>query len=241
MDLLLDGHSLLDDSIREECSFYAGLRSTNERVPFDMIHRSHDASAWYRLKDRTVVTFGITGDKFTREEAEKGAGERYGDVPHTNKGDSLLEKCEKWMQLSKQMLARDGFLGLVFFVESENTVLPLALRPRDRADKHATVRHVADVVAAQRARTVISLGKAWHSEVVLSGSKLPWQYADQDPNRRESIMITGISSTGETVDLHCEFKRTASGIEFGDILSLEGSHSNFMQPIRKAFLKLYPR
>ena len=60
-------------------------------------------------------------------------------------------------------------------------------------------------------------------------------------NRGEAISVTGISDSGEIVDLWCQFKRNDSGIEFGELRNLGEfgkAHYNSLEPIRKAFLKL---
>jgi hypothetical protein len=242
LDLLLDGHLLLELAVRQECPFFADLASKNVKVPNNMRVRSNETSVWYRLKDRMAMSFSVQDRSFDREESEKGVSERYGfQWEDLHKGDTLVDKCKRYLQWGQYVLNKDGLIIPAFFIESENAFLPYAMTPRNRADKHAMFRLVADAVVANRAHTVFSLGEAWMSEVDLTGPPPSWEHAEDDPNRLEGIMVTGITRTGETVDAHCLFTRIDSKIQFGETKIVEGTHSNFMEPIRKAFLKVQTR
>jgi hypothetical protein len=240
-DLLLDGHLLLEQTARHECPFFEDLIGKNVKVPTKMRVRSNDTSIWYRLKDRTAMSFSLE-DSFEREESEKGAMEHYGfQSQDFHQGDTLVDKCKRYMQWGQLILNKDGFIIPKLFIEGEKVFLPYAMTPRDRADKHAMFRLVADAVVANRAHTVFSLGEAWMSEVKLDGPPQSWVHSEDDPNRMEGIMVTGITRTGETIDAHCLFTRLDSKIQFGETKIVEGTHSNFMEPIRKAFLKIQTR
>jgi hypothetical protein len=141
----------------------------------------------------------------------------------------------------KAVWAKDGYIVPVFFIESENIFIPFAMKPRDRADKHIMVRLAADAVVTHRARTVVWLGEIWTSKVDLTLPSRPFRHAVDDRNRGEAISVTGISDSGEIVDLWCQFKHRDSGTEFGKLRNLGEfgkAHYNSLEPIRKAFLKL---
>jgi hypothetical protein len=241
-DLLLDGHLLLEQTARHECPFFEDLIGKNVKVPRKMRVRSNDTSVWYRLKDRTAMSFSVTDRSFEQEESKQSSIEHYGpEFDALHKGNTLVDKCKRYLHWGQLILNKDGSIIPVFFIEAEKVFLPYAMTPRDRADKHAMFRLVADAVVANRAHTVFSLGEAWMSEVKLDGPPQSWVHSEDDPNRMEGIMVTGITRTGETIDAHCLFTRHDSKIQFGETKIVERTHSNFMEPIRKAFLKIQVR
>jgi hypothetical protein len=169
LDLLLDGHELLDEKTRRECPFFSELTSSNVRLPEAMQARSCDSSVWYRLKDRTITSFQISQTSHLVKEGLEETKNRYEIDPSLlHQGDSLADTCRRWMQIGKQFLAKDGHIVPVFFIESETTAIPYAMQSRDRADKHAMVRLAADAVVAHRAHTVVHLGEVWTSRVDLT-------------------------------------------------------------------------
>ena len=241
LDLLIDGHELLNEKTRDECPFFSELISSNIRLPENLRARSCNASVWYRLKDRTIESFQISQESYLVKEGLEQTQSRYGiDASVLNQGDSLTDKCQRTMQIGQQFLLKDGFIIPVLFIESETTTIPFAMKPRDRADKHIMVRLAADAVVANRAHTVVWLGEMWTSKVDLTAPP-PFRYAVDDPNRGEAISVTGISDSGEIIDLWCEFKRSDSGMEFGELRKrgeFGKAHYNSLEPIRKSFLKV---
>jgi hypothetical protein len=241
LDLLLDGHELLDEKTRRECPFFSELTSSNVRLPEAMQARSCDSSVWYRLKDRTITSFQISQTSHLVKEGLEETKNRYEIDPSLlHQGDSLAYTCRRWMQIGKQFLAKDGHIVPVFFIESETTAIPYAMQSRDRADKHAMVRLAADAVVAHRAHTVVHLGEVWTSRVDLTSTPPAFRHAADDPRRGEAISVTGMSAAGEIVDFSCEFTRSNSGIEFGELRNFSEFRQglNSFEPIRKAFLKL---
>lgn len=111
----------------------------------------------------------------------------------------------------------------------------LDFQPRDRAAKHALVREVADYVLLHRAELVMCISEAW---IAATDPNKPGVHAVDYPNRREGITVDCLSRTGEMVSLGCEFTRTSSGIEFGEVQNWGKLTNNWLEPIRRAFSKL---
>jgi hypothetical protein len=66
----------------------------------------------------------------------------------------------------------------------------------------------------------------------------PGVHAVDYPNRKEGIGVDCLSRTGEALTLFCEFTRTNSGIEFGEVQNWETVENNWLEPIRRAFTKI---
>jgi hypothetical protein len=201
-----------------------------------MEERPSSGSAWYVLKDRSVTSVRLSANRLDRKTASEIARARYGEF---NLGDpgakDMLGKCNSLMKMGQHMLKRDGGLVMFFFIEGDGTVVPYGFQPRDRAEKHVLVREVADFVLLHRAEQVTSVAECWFAK---HDPKEPFVYAVNHPNRREGIAVDGISRTGEEISLTCEFTRTESGIEFGEVQKNEGMIVNSLEPIRRAFRKL---
>ncbi len=125
--VLLDGHRCLEDSIQKECPFYQAAIRTNEHLPLYMQDRSSSGSAWYRLKDRTITSFGLTSRPMDAKTASRVAKERYGQsFEGLHKREikaTLLERCEDLMRMGQHILRTDGGLVMFFFIEGEDFLM----------------------------------------------------------------------------------------------------------------------
>ena len=72
---------------------------------------------------------------------------------------TCLGRCEDLMRIGQHLLKTDGGLMMQFFIEGEGFWLPIGFQPRDRADKHALVREVADYVLLHRAELVMCISE----------------------------------------------------------------------------------
>jgi hypothetical protein len=126
-ELLLDGHRCLEDSVREECPFYQALVRTNQRLPLQMQDRSSSGSAWYRLKDRSIMSFGLKSRSLDAKTAQI-TKTRYGDFsfqsPSKRDAKDLLGRCEDLMRIGQHLLKTDGGLMMHIFIEGEGFWIP---------------------------------------------------------------------------------------------------------------------
>ena len=93
------------------------------------------------------------------------------------------------------MLRTDGGLVMFFFIGGEDFLIPVGCQPRDRADKHAIVREVADFVLLHRPDRVTCITEM---RIATPDPSKPGVHAVDYPDRREGIAVEGISQTGET-------------------------------------------
>jgi hypothetical protein len=237
--LLLDGHRLLESSLKEECSFHQALVRTNERLPRYMQERASSGSAWYVPKDRSVTSIRLSADRLDRKTASEIVRARYGEFNPGERGEydvkDMLGRCNFFMKMGQHMLKRDEGLVMFFFIEGDGIFVPCGFQPRDRAEKHVLVREVADFVLLHRAEMVTCISEIWTADY---DPNKPVVHAIDSPDRREAIAVDSVNRNGETVSLICEFTRGESGIECGEIRNMEGMITNFLEPIRKAFRKL---
>jgi hypothetical protein len=236
-ELLLDGHRHSDDLACTECPFYRALIGTNDRLPRHMRDSSSRRSAWYRLRDRSIATPRFDRESMDSKAASKMAQARYGEFsferPERGPKD-LLGRCHDLMGIGQHSLKIDGGLMMCFFIEGDGLWIPIGVEPYDRADKHVCIREVADLVYLYRADLVTCIYEAW---IATQDLNRPDLHAVDYPNRREGISVECLDRTGETDRLTCEFTRTNSTIEFGEVQRWPGT-SNWCEPIRKAFSKM---
>ena len=188
------------------------------------------------FQDQSIVSFNLNPIILGAKGSDI-ARRRYGEYGNLLQSDAkdLLAKCNNLLIAGQRILKREGYLIPAFFIEGEGLWLPVMYQPRDRADKHAIVREVADAVLLHRADLVSCIQEAW---ITTPNPKKPSVHAVDDPARREGILVACLSRTGETTSLRCKFTRTHSGIEFGEIQNIGTVVANFLEPVRRALRKI---
>jgi hypothetical protein len=246
-EVVLDGHMLLETDFKENCSWFSETRGQNVRLPTKMQNSAMLRSQWYCLDDHSIRSYETStqgGDEHVLRQWEAEASEHYKiaceDWPKAGSTQfDLTAWCKAIIAQSMIMLKMDGSLFPVFHIFAEKVILPVMCMPRDRADKHALYREIADSVFLHKANAVIFKGEAWQSMVSLERDETgPAIHAVYDRYRREVLSVRGEDIDGKCVDLCVEFTREGANIVFSEIQELRNVQDNSFAPIRAAFKRV---
>jgi hypothetical protein len=168
----------------------------------------------FHLADGSRLSLGKKSMKMDFDEAEKRMMERYGGLPPaTDEGNTPFEKmCHFYFNIGRMMMGKDYYHDPMTFLMKEGKELHPMLTPaRDRQDKYLLSRMIADEVKKIGADSVISIGEIWRAEVPLKDA-VPFQYPGDLKQRKEGLMLTGVTKQGEVFCLTADVTRERSRI-----------------------------
>lgn len=232
-----DAHDALANPLPAKCPFLDRATTTNEELPDFMLTSQHPRVAWIRLKDGASVSIRQTTQTFSRNDsATEEAQKRYGfsdALAQALKGaKTFREECAAWFQHSKRMLEVDGYLIPTALVRTEKCMQLFQLRMDDRADKHMVMRDLADSCKRLDAVAVMLINEAWVAPAEFAATG---KHAVDCPSRGESILLHGLTRSGEAVDCINIFARRDGRICFGEDRITEGDVPNIMAPFVKVW------
>lgn len=189
-NLLIEAHHLINVERRRACRFYLACTSTNARLPKEMTKLHFPAVCWFSLQNGVLKEYDHLTKRLTSK-MQKSALARYGNFPEISAKDanesSFAALCDKFFEMGKIMLKKDGHHIMFAMILSETGFQPFELRPADRADKHVMIRELAANCKRLRATSCILLGETW----IANPSVLFGPYAVNYPNRKEALSLTG--------------------------------------------------
>lgn len=137
--------------------------------------------------------------------------------------------ADAMLELAKKMLRKDKYLVRTVFLLTGNRVHAMGLKARDRADKFALMRTVAEEVRKTQADALIDIGEVWTSSLSeLQAGRMPEVAQD----RGEAISVTVLTREGRCRTSTTVFRRNFWGaIKIEDTEVAEASPPTYLAPV----------
>jgi hypothetical protein len=215
-------------------------RTPDGRMPC-MIATSEMRTVRLRLEDGRTLTARSVTAKLNRDEAEKGA-KRYGiknleklkKPPGTgNASTDPFELAESLLEMAKIMLKKDKYLERCIFLRTPQGLQIVNLNARDRTEKYALMRTMAEQVRALQADVLIDIGEAWTAPIEdIQAGQVP----EKARHRREVILVSVLTKSGVFRGYQTVFSRGLLGaIKLEDTEIMEGGPFTYLAPILEAW------
>lgn len=192
----------------EEC---AGTNHVDGRLPC-MNSPAEVRRKRIHLADGSMLSVTKKSVKLDFDGAEARLKERYGGFPaETDEGATPFEKkCHYFFNIGRMMMEKDYYHNPMTFLLKDGKQMRTLLTPtRDRQNKYMLSRMIADEVRTMGADAVIVIAEIWRAAVPREELK-PFQYPGDMKDRKEGLMLTGVTNQGEVFSLTAEVTREPS-------------------------------
>lgn len=228
-ELLLDAPS----SIESEKSKFNG-----QKLPPCMHQHLEMKNMLMKVCGETLVPTVLGSESVPVDvERRQSIEERYRDTPMFKSRDDSIrfssmtfkEQCDFLFQQAKSVLKRDGYhihLAMLF-VQGELAKL-IEIRNEDQADKYITTRDLASKIERIGGDAVIIISEAWSA---LFDPDNPYRGAGDMPDRREILMLIGVTKKNENYCFSVPILREGDAILFGKQSVADATNVNLIQPI----------
>jgi hypothetical protein len=179
------------------------------------------------LSPRAIRIDATRNDKFAAKSAKR-YGIKLEPLPAERKDDPFA-LAESMLELAKVMLRKDKHLDRTVFLITPSGMELMNLRARDRTEKYALMRAVAEQMRRTQASAFIDIGEAWtcSKSEVLAG-RMPEVAKD----RGELIYASVLTKTGAYRAYSTPFSRGLLGtIKIGETTVDEGPPPTYLAPI----------
>lgn len=168
------------------------------------------------------------------------AVERYGDHDLSEEAFESLESFARAiMARAREIIAIDRWHALyVWFFHAGAPVRMITHMPNDRREKFLFWHDMAEEAARLDADGIVTVAEAWQSTYPIA-SKRKVGFPADDPDRKETLVVTAESVSGYYLSIFTEFSRAKSGqILFGNTFEdRQFRAGGFMEPIRAVWRK----
>lgn len=190
----------------------------------------------------TRAIYGVrrfSGSDGDDEELTAEAIRRYGDnadlAGRFSPGDALA-LTDLYIEMGKRILATDENLVMlaVFFREDKIVAQQSAKPPADHYGKVLWADDITNSAVRHDATSVLISADAWAAP--LSNSKLDLLPVADRPDRYEVLSVMSVSRDGRAISKQLPYHREPDGTAvFGDVLIDTIGHTNYLEPLRKAW------
>lgn len=164
-----------------------------------------------RLKLETGRVFAPEGIRVTASQADvEKSVKRYGMRGPLSAGvpKDPFEMAATLVEGAKVMLKKDKYLARTVFLVAGGQIDLVGLKARDRADKYALMRLLAEEVRARQAEAMIDIGEAWTAPLSeFEAGRMP----EEARGRQEVILATAITKEGKCRTFQTVFTRNFWG------------------------------
>lgn len=160
------------------------------------------------LADGSRLSMEKRSVEFDFSETKERMIQRYGGLPSaTTKGDSTFEKrCYDFFNIGRLLIEKDYYHDpITLLLRGEDECRPMLTPTRDRQEKYLMSRAIADEVRTMGADAVISIGEVWQTELLPQ-----FEYPTDQKQKKEALVLTGVTAQGETLCLSSDIIRTRS-------------------------------
>ena len=210
-----------------------------EHSPECMKHFEDYRVAWFKLPNLDQYDFNEDTDEFDLSDIEV-AKERYehngfeqlfSKIP---KSITFSEKVDAFSGIAKQMLQIDKYhIKLVILFCRSGTMELITTEFQDQDDKYVFWHKMAKKVRRKGVKELISIGEAWAYSL---DDKIRYGDLSLIPNKKEVLLISGVSETGECIVIQIPFFRKEDHIVFSE-KQISHEIPNNLTPITKVWRK----
>src|SRR6185312_6267959 len=242
LDVLAHGYGALSQLVRdahlhvgrsyETVDVSGRVHSTPDGRSPCMITTRESRTVRLKLEDGRQLIPHVESVVLDRGSVDDDVGKRYGiDFKKLKKAESpsFVELAESMLELAKRMLVKDKYLRRTMFLRGPTGLSLMGIEARDRAEKYAITRAVADQVRAEQVDAIIDIGEAWTSSLAeMQAGRMPEDARD----RGEIIWVTVVDRSGAHRRYQTPFRRTFWGaIKLGETTVAEGPPPAYLTPI----------
>jgi hypothetical protein len=236
-ELMHDAHnSLVAPNYPDfKCPHSAKLADAKQNYSFELANAEELRKVWMRADNLELTRYSLRANTLETNgfEAEK---IRYAEIlpelKQIGAPNDLESAIKHYKLVSKQILIKDGFhLSMVFAMSADGKrFYNVGLKMDDRAGKHIAIRRVASLLAQDSIRWAVMVGEVWFVENVIGR---PLKHASEFPDRKEALVVQGVSCDGHFINCRAVFCKTDSKIVVEDWVE-DTDTANIMLPILNA-------
>jgi len=236
--LLVDAHnSLLEQSTRNQCRWFAAISLSIDRPPPCMLAQDWDRTIWVDLHDGEIVMPTIVPHKPSKKDMQR-AAKRYPFLDSSKSKLttklSLKDEAAFLFEQAKNVLKTDGYhvpIAILGYPDKRRSMCSLIMA--DRADKHLLLRGLAAEIEKTGADSVIIINEVWIST---HQNGKPVCHAADDPNREEGLQLIAANEKGNVFIHTALFSRDKDGnITINNEPIVTDFTVNLIEPIREAW------
>jgi hypothetical protein len=237
-ELMFDAHSILITAMFPDfkCPHSQKLANSKQAYSTELANAEGLRQTWMTASNLQMTKYSLEESVLGKRDFDS-IENRYGElVPELKKLGAIVELKDaiKFVQVtSKQMLLKDGFhQSFVIALSADNRrFYAIGLRMDDRAGKHIAIRRTASLLKQDSIKWAVMVGEAWIAYLEAGGQAT--RHASEMPDRKEALVIHGVSCEGSFASASAIFNRSNSGITIEDWR--EDAHTpQIMLPILKA-------
>src|SRR5262245_6775515 len=139
-----------------------------------------------------------------------------------SESEKLKNLASKWMAHSAEAIAKGAEVPQSFLMEDAAGKQSMVITPwTDQVSKEKALLSVALLLMRSKAVRYIHMGEAWEVEYVINGGvDIPADdpRPSQHPRRRECLIVSGASETGERIHLRAPIVRNDLGKRVVDVV-----------------------
>lgn len=128
--------------------------------------------------------------------------------------NDALERAAALVRIAKKVHAKDRYHQRMVFFRTSSGWLPTIVDARDRPEKYAIMRSLAETVRREQADAIIEIGEVWISSLEeMASGRMPEAARD----RQEALLVSVATAQGAIRRYLTPFRRTMLGkIKFGE-------------------------
>jgi hypothetical protein len=195
--------------------------------------------AWFKLPNLDYYNFKEDNANYNSKQI-KIAKKKYNNngfdllFPKLYKSTSFLEKIEASAEIAKKMLQIDGYhIPLVILFCRSGKLELVTTQFEDQSDKYVFWHKIAKKVRRVGVKELISINEAWEYNL---NDKIKYGNALLIPNKKEKLIISGISEMGHVTIIAFPFSRKENHIVFSE-REIYHETPNYLIPITKIWKK----
>jgi len=236
--LIVDAHkSLLEQSIREQCPWFADMSPSIDRPPPCMLAQDWDRTILVDLHDGKIVMPVMVPHEPSKKDLQR-AAKRYPFVDSLKHKlatkSSLKDEAAFLFEHAKNVLKKDGYhvpIAIVGYPDGTQSISALVMV--DRTEKHLMLRNLAAQIEKTGADSVILINEIWVSS---HQNVKPLRHAGDDPNREEALLLIATNEKGDVFVHKALFSRDKNGNITIDKEGLVTDFTmNLIEPIREVW------
>jgi len=235
--LLYDAHMcLIDKNIREQCPWFASFTVSQEKLAPFLLGQEWDRSIWVDLHDGSILT-PLSFESYQTRTSLLNVVGRYPKArllaSKLKDINGFQQESEAYFEQAKHILETDGHhmpMAVLGYPGGTKTVV--GMRMNNRTEKHLLIRQIANQIEKTGATSVMLINEVWGSQ------NSNFQYAVDDPNRREALQLIAANSDGALFVHTALFNRDEQGrisVTSKTVSTIDTV--NILEPIRNAWAR----
>jgi hypothetical protein len=197
--------------------------------------------AWFSLPNIEQYDFKEETNKFDLDDIDVVNPEyeknRFKKIfSNIKESSSFREKVEIYADMAKQILENDSYhIKLVVLFCRSGAIELVTTEFQDQRDKYVFWHNMAKKVRRKGVKEIISIGEAWVYSV---DDRVKYGHPSLIPNKKEVLLISGLSQTGECIVIQIPFFHENENIVFSE-KQISYETPNSLMPIKNVWKKDY--